>query len=149
MTPGRSFGQIFNIGTQTAFKVKTVSQFLVSPFVRNINPDSTSQISLLAQMVQNPLQFKCDIFKDSLIRFESNAGARAPARTKLLNLAFNFALFVFLGVSESLAANLRPHPTGQSANHRNADAVQAAGHLIGLAAEFGPGVQGRHDRFQG
>ena len=40
-------------------------------------------------------------------------------------------------------------PLGQGVDHRSADAMQAAGYHVGLAAEFSPGMKHGHYRFQG
>ncbi len=60
-----------------------------------------------------------------------------------------YAALVLLAVQLAVALDLDDAELGEGVDHRGADAVQAAGHLVGLAAELGPGVEHGHDRFQG
>ena len=46
------------------------------------------------------------------------------------------------------APNPEIKPVGKRVDHRDADAVQAAGHLIGVLIEFSAGVQLGHDHFR-
>ena len=59
------------------------------------------------------------------------------------------AVRVFLGPGEPVALDLHLHAGGQRVHHRDADAVQAAGHRVRLAVELAAGVQRGQDDLDG
>ena len=72
---------------------------------------------------------------------------RAGVSPDDLHLALRLAaLGVLLAVALAVAVDLDEQPLGQRVDDADADAVQAAGHLVAVAAELAAGVQhGEHD----
>ena len=64
-----------------------------------------------------------------------------------LSLASGDAALVALGVDPAVALDLEVEPLGQGVDDRDADAVEAAGDLVGLVVELAAGVEHGHDDF--
>src|SRR5260370_1355440 len=59
------------------------------------------------------------------------------------------ALFVGLPPNAAVARNFELQPIGKSVDDGDADAVQTAGHFVGVAVEFSPGVENGENDFRG
>ena len=84
-----------------------------------------------------------------LVGQEGGDGAGALGRADLFDRGCGHAALVLLVVELAVALDGDLHPLGEGIDHRGAHAVQAAGDLVGLAAELAAGVQHGHDRLQG
>ena len=75
---------------------------------------------------------------------ERDRGAGLVAGCAADQWARRIAALVGLSPDVSVPADLHVEPGRQRVHHRHADAVQAAGHGVGLAVELAARVQGRH-----
>ena len=90
------------------------------------------------------------LFEDRGIRPERDGGAALLRRSDLLDLVLRHAaLGVVLHPLAAVAVDLQVETSGQSVDDRHADAVQAAGDLVALAAKLAAGVEHGHDDFGG
>src|SRR5690606_16477636 len=60
-----------------------------------------------------------------------------------------FSVAVLLLVGLSVAVNRQHQLFGQGVHHRHADAMEAAGNLVGIVVELSTRVQHRHNYFGG
>ena len=89
--------------------------------------------------------------EDRAVRPERGRGARARSvASPLVTGVTGSPLLVGLAPDVAVPAHLHLEPRGQRVDHRDADAVQAAGNRVGLAVELAAGVQrGVHDLDRG
>jgi len=89
------------------------------------------------------------VAEDFRVGMEQHGGA-APVlhRAHLGDRAQRRATAEFLAIQLALARHLDHQAVGQGIHHRDADAMQAARHLVGVAAELAARVQGGKDDFQ-
>ena len=76
---------------------------------------------------------------------EGDRGAGVIGSANLVQLLTGFSLLEGDLVFLAIAAHVHPHARGQRVHNRHAHAVQAAGHLVPLAAELAAGVQNGQD----
>ena len=106
-------------------------------------------------------EFAQPAFQQRVVEFGLGEGARAGLERHLgaaaaIGGADDFQRSVRLAVLEAdavllaVAPDADLHPFRQRVHHRGADAVQAAGHLVGVLVELAAGVQaGQHDLGRG
>ena len=87
--------------------------------------------------------------EDLLVRPEGDGGARRRGVADLLHLLRGLAAGELHLEDLAVAADLNVHLLGERVDDGDADAVQAAGDLIGRVVELAAGVQDRHDDLEG
>ena len=80
---------------------------------------------------------------------KADQSSSALGRADDLELGRFGAPLVFLLIDLAVAVNLHLGPLRQGVDHRDADAVQTAGNLVGLVVELAAGVELGHDHFHG
>ncbi len=80
---------------------------------------------------------------------KGDGGAGAPGGLAGLDAPERLAPAVVLGVGPAVAADLGHERLAQRVDDAGADAVEAAGHLVGVVVELAAGVEGREDDLQG
>ncbi len=120
--------------------------------VRRAGPfdlDAAEQIGLGAGHAEQAggLEGRADA-EDLLVGLEADQGALLLRRADLLDGAEDVAAAEGLTPLEAVAPDGDVQLLGQGVDHRDADAVQAARGLIGLARELAARVQHGHDHFQ-
>src|SRR3990167_9313577 len=124
-----------------AFKIKNII-FLVSdiflPFscVNDSNLYALSQISLLAQMIQNILKIEFNFGENLRIRIKMNHCAGTGRAAYRLDFRQRLSALIFLNPNFSLFFYSRLNINRERVDHGKAYAVQAAGHFVSAAAEF-------------
>ena len=99
----------------------------------------------LLQAARDGLEVVIGGLEDIRVRPESDRGARLLGLLALLDAAWHGAL-VSLEPFVPVAGDVGFQPGRQGVDHRDADAVQAAGDLVGTLLELAAGVQnGHHD----
>ena len=84
--------------------------------------------------------------EDLRVRLERDLRAAALRRAGDLELAVRRAALVALLIDLAVAPDLEVERLGQRVDDRDADAVQAARHLVAVVVELAAGVQhGQHD----
>ena len=77
---------------------------------------------------------------------ERDRGARVLCLTNLMQLGLGLAMIEVDLIFHAIATHLNFHLRGKGVHNGNADAVQTAGNLVALTAEFAAGMQnGEHD----
>ena len=112
--------------------------------------DAAEQIGLGARHLEQAQRIEFRLGAENLgVRLEPHLGA-APVRgaAELFEPALRLAARIDLPVELAAARHLDLEPLGERIDHRNADAVQAARGLVGLAVEFAAGVERAHDHFE-
>ena len=112
--------------------------------------DAAEQVSLGTRHRHQPAGLEGGaLAEDLLVREEAHLGA-APVhgRAELLQLALRDAAVEHHAVELLAARDLDLADLRQRVHHRDADAVQAAGCLVGLAVELAARVQRGHDHFE-
>ncbi|MHC3925693.1 hypothetical protein ACMZ4W_00781 [Brevundimonas naejangsanensis] len=138
---------------QTAGEVQgRLSRRLVGDALRGAGPadfDATEQIGLGPRHAEQAggLEGRADA-ENLLIRLEPDQGALLLRRAELLDRALRQAAAEGLAPFKAVAPDGDVQAFRQGVDDRDADAVQAARGLIGLAREFAARVQHRHDDFQ-
>ena len=82
------------------------------------------------------------------VGIERHDGAAPVHRADVLQLADGLAALEAHLVAVAVARDVDFHPFRQRIHHRRADAMQAAGRVIDLAAELSAGMQRGHDDFE-
>ena len=81
------------------------------------------------------------------VRLEGHLGAPALGFAGVGQRRGGLAPFVALVIDLAVPADLHLQVFGQGVDHRDADAVEAAGDLVGPGVELAAGVQAGHDHF--
>ena len=98
----------------------------------------------LAQPLGERVEAELNRLEDHPVREEADL---RPALLRLagdLDVGHRVAVVVHLVVDQAVAPNLEVERLGEGVHHRDADAVQAARHLVAVVVELPPGVEDRH-----
>ncbi len=108
------------------------------------------QVSLRFRRRENPLRLERRALAENLlVGLETDFGAALlHAFLHQLDVALRHAALVDLAIQAAAAGDLDFQRFRQRIRDRDADAVQAAGSFIGIAAEFSARMQRRHDDFE-
>ena len=116
-------------------------------FVAQHDGEAGVQERQLAQAAFQEGEVELDVGEGGRARLERDLGAarvvgRADHGQRRLGVAVAEADEMLVAV----APDAHLHPFGQRVHHGGADAMQAAGHLVGVLVEFAAGMQaGQHD----
>ena len=83
--------------------------------------------------------------EDLVVRPERRGGARGLGGADLLHLLHGLAARELHLVDAAVALDLDHEALGEGVHHRDANAVQAAGHLVGVVVELAAGVEDGED----
>ena len=83
--------------------------------------------------------------KDLGVRFEADDRAGPAGRADRLQRLLRHAALVHLLPDLAVAVDLEPQPLGEKVDDADADAVESARHLVGVAVELSAGVELGHD----
>lgn len=86
-----------------------------------------------------------DVAEDLHRRLEAQRGAALGRGFQLLERVLRLTQRIFLLVVEAVAPDIQPQVLGQRVDHRDAHAVQAAGHFVAVVVELAAGVQHGED----
>ena len=113
------------------------------------DPQPAGEERRLTEALHEGVRRQLELLEDLRVGHVRNGRSRLALR----NLSDHFQLRrrdaarEFLPVDLAIAAHFRPKPLRQRIDDRDADAVQAAGHLVSVTAELAAGVELRqHDR---
>ena len=107
--------------------------------------DAAVQERQLAEPLREDVEAEVDGLEDERVGLEGDAGAALVGDAGLLDRPFRVAAVVALLVDLAVPSDLHLERLGQGVDHRHADAVQAAGDLVGALVELPAGVQlGQH-----
>ena len=113
--------------------------------------DAPEQIGLRTRHLEHARGIEARLGAENLrIGQKTHLGAAAVQRlADDRKLAGRLAPFERLPIKRLAAGDLDLEFLGQRVHHRDADAVEPAGGLVGAAVEFAARVQHRHDHFEG
>ncbi len=117
--------------------------------LRQLNAQAAIQVRHLAKPLHHQVVIKGRVGEDVRIWFEDRLRSGALRGPYRLHLGGWDALGVFLHPAFLIALYLHPDPGRKRADHRDANAVQAAGNLIATLLELSSGVKASHDDFKG
>ena len=86
--------------------------------------------------------------EDLLIRLERDLRPAFRGRTDDLDRAARLAALTLEMIVLAITVDVRLQPFAQGVNHADADAVQAAGHLVAVAVELAAGMQSREHHLE-
>ena len=113
------------------------------------DPQAAREERRLAQALHERLDREVDLLEDLRVgeEVDRRAGVALVRLADDLDVGQRDAALELLAVDLAVAAHLGDEPLGERVDDRDADAVQAAGDLVAVAAELAAGVQLRqHDR---
>jgi hypothetical protein len=119
------------------------------PEVAQDQLDAGVEVAELAEAVGEDLEVDLRRREDQRVRVEVDAGAAALARAEDLDGGDRVAALEAGRVGLALAPDLELEPVAERVDDRHADAVEAAGDLVGLVVELAAGVQHREDDDRG
>ena len=134
-------------GAQAAFVVEAFAA--AAAFVAQPNRHAGVQKRQFAQLLGQRLVLELDVGEGLRGRLEVALGAPRVGFSDHRERAVGNAVPIGLLVDVAVAAHGEPEHLRERVDHRGADAVQAARHLVGTAVELAPGVQGGEDHFGG
>ena len=136
--------QVLDERDDAAFVLELVA--LPVALVVDGDEDAAVQERELAQPLRQRVEAVLGRLEDLRVGLERDLRAAALRRPGDLELAGRSAALVALLVDLPVAPDLEVEPLGQRVDHRHADAVQAARHLVAVVVELAAGVQdGQHD----
>ncbi len=121
--------------------------FFIRALVLERDFQALVQESQFAQALRKRVVAVGDSVEDRRIGVEGDLRAGFFRFAGSLQLRCGHALLVRLFPDFAFAPDLQVQPVGKRVDHRNADAVQAAGNFVGIAIEFSAGVQHGHHNF--
>ena len=118
------------------------------PRALEIDGQPLVQIGGVLEMTGQGVEFVLNLAEDGVVGGEDHRGA-VPLGAGLPDQGREGpALGVFLGVQIAVPADFGPEVGGKGVDHRGAHPVEAAGNLVGAAAELAAGVERGHHRLQ-
>jgi hypothetical protein len=111
--------------------------------------DAAVQERELAEALGERVEAEFGRLEDLFIGLERDLGAALLGRPRHLEIALRRAALVALGVDLAVAPDLEIELLRQCVHDRNADAVQAARHLVAVVVELAAGVQDREHDLRG
>ena len=143
-----AFVELLHEFPQAAFGVKDVC--FVDALVDAFDGQALVEVG---QLLEALLQHVVGVFgdlEDLVVRLEVHGGAVVRAAlADALQLVLRLAPAVVLAVALAFPAHRDDEPFGQGVDAGDADAVQAAGHLVACVVELAAGVQLGHDDLDG
>jgi hypothetical protein len=123
----------------------------LAPLVAEVDLQALREEGHLAEALLEHRAVVVDRLEDLEVRQEADARAAAVRLGALLEVAGRLAALVRLGVLVAVAPDGQVEPLGEGVDDGDADAVEAAGHLVAAAvAELAAGVEdGQHDLRRG
>ncbi len=117
------------------------------PLVAQDDPQAAREKRGLAEPLRERRGRKLRLVEDLRVRQEGDRRARLllARDADRLHLGRRLASSELLAVDLPVASDLGDEPFGQGIDDRDADAVEAAGHLVAVPAELSPGVKLRQD----
>ena len=110
--------------------------------VDQLDLQPTGEEGGLPQALGERLVVELELVEDLVVRDEGDRGPRVLGLRPLLQRRLRLAPLVVLGPDAPLAADLEVEALGEGVDHRDADAVQAAGDFVAApVAELAPRVQ--------
>ena len=136
--------QILDEGDDPAFVEELVR--LAVALVVERDGDAAVQERELAQPLRERVEAEFRRLEDLRVGLERDLGAALLGRAGDLEIALRRAALVALLVDLAVAPDLEIELFGQRVDDRDADAVQAARHLVAVVVELAAGVEhGQHD----
>ena len=143
--------QVFDEGHDAALVVEFPADGGLAPVVGQHDAYAGIQEGHLAEAGLQRVEVEVAGFKDAGLRVlaglhvrpKADGGAGAVGLAHDLQVVEDLAPLVFLLVDLAVLVDVHQQVAGQGIHHRGAHAVQAAGHLVALAAELAAGVQHR------
>ena len=150
---GLALVQIKNKLAQSTFGIKILAPCLLFviglALICKTQPQPGIEVGHLPQTRSQNVILELGCFENGVIRPEGNGCTRAVRLANNFDLAQRFAYAVLLFENFSLAMYLHTYIGRQCIDAGNTHPVQTARHLIGIFVKFTPGVQHRHDHFEG
>ncbi len=119
------------------------------PLVVQGDQDAGIEKRELAQPLRQRVEAELDRLEDLGVREERDLRAAPLRLARDLEVARRLAALVRLLVDELVAPDLEVQRFGERVDHRHADAVEAAGHLVAVVVELPARVQHRQDDLGG
>ena len=135
--------QIFDKGDDAAFVMKFV--FAAGELIFQGDAHPGVEEGELPQALGQGVIAENGLGKDLPVRLEGHLGAPALGLAGDGQGRGGLAPFVALVIDLAVPADLHLQVFGQGVDHRNPDAVEAAGDLVGPGVELAAGVQPGHD----
>src|SRR3974390_1283245 len=104
--------------------------------------------SVFAKARSQNVVAEADFFKNGSVRMKSHLRSGLARFPGLAQLRGRLALFIALLPNSAITLNFELEPVRKRVYHGNADAVQSARYLVGLAVKLTSGVQNGHDDFR-
>ena len=111
--------------------------------------DAAVEERQLAQPLRQRVEAELGRLEDLLVRLEGDLGAALLGRAGDLEIGERIAALVRLGVDLPVAPDLELERLRERVDHRHADAVQTARHLVAVVVELAAGVEHRQRDFGG
>ena len=121
--------QILDEGNDAAFIVEIV-MLILFPFIVNGDPDAGIEEGEFAQPLGKDVEGKIDGLENGVVGEEGNLGAPFLRLTDRLQGSGGITVGVGLPPEFAVAADLQVQLLRQGIDHRDADAVETAGHLV-------------------
>ncbi|MCY1515125.1 hypothetical protein D9M68_497010 [compost metagenome] len=137
--------QVFDEGAQTALVLEQL--FLAAAFVLEDDADPGVEERQFAQALGEDVPAEVDVVEGGFRGFEVDLGAGAFGIAHRGQRRLWHTMHVDLFPDLAAAADGQHQLLGQRVDHRHADAVQTAGHLVTVVVELTAGVQHGHDHF--
>ena len=127
--------------------VVELDRLAVGPLVGELDAQALREERGLAQPLRHGAGVDVDLLEDLRVRHERDgrAGVVGSRVADDLHVALRDAARELLAVGLAVTAHLGDEPLGQRVHDGDADAVQAAGNLVAVAAELAAGVELRQD----
>ena len=117
--------------------------------VGDVDGDAFVQVCQLAHTLQQRVVLVLGYGEDGGVGVEGDFGAPLVGDADFLDGVEGFALGVFLLVDFAVAVDVDDHVVAEGVDAGDADAVEAAGDLVGVFVEFAAGVEDGHDDLEG
>ena len=143
--------QIANEAPHAALEVEGhPARAVVGALVAEFDGQAAVQERHLAETLLQRLEAEVSLLEDRLVGQKVVRVPVVPSVTSPIDLDIGLRHAALIALAMDLAARAHLHlqPVGERVDRRDAHAVQAAGHLVGAAAEFAAGMQLGHHRFQ-
>jgi hypothetical protein len=122
----------------------------IEPLIAERDPDALREVGRLAEALRDQVERVLRRLEHLGIGPEPGRRPAAIAgRPDLLDRRRRLAPRIFLGEDLAVTGRLDPHPFRQGVDDADADAVEAAGHLVPAATELTTGVEDRVNDLEG
>ena len=126
--------------------VVELDRLAVGALVDELDVQALREERGLAQALRERVARRCRAPRRSPSRAGTRSSCRCPRRSPTTSIvALRVAARELLAVDLAVAAHLGDEPLGERVDDGDADAVQAAGDLVAVAAELAAGVELRED----